>query len=94
MGERSKRDMTQDEWLKKSRLDCFAECDLKDGKYDNKAIGKGLDIKNYPVKWRQARDLAIKEKSVSTPKSFFITHFDLACKNFLELGGQTIEQGL
>jgi len=48
-----------------------------------KAIAEGLDVKNYPTKWRQAGDLAEQYNGLPL--------FSSRCKLFLELGGQPLE---
>jgi hypothetical protein len=84
MGRWSKTDMTQDEYYDQIARDCINGVDLLKGKFNKKAISEGLLIKDYPVKWRQARELAVKEKEVRWSKT---PVFRIACKFFLELGG-------
>lgn len=52
---------------------------------DELAIEKGYLIKDYPSKWKQAKDTAIRmDKSEYSEESAFA----LACRLFLELGGK------
>jgi len=55
---------------------------------DELALEKGYLIKDYPTKWRQAKNMAIqKDKKDYSEDSAFA----LACRLFLELGGQRKE---
>lgn len=48
------------------------------------AIERGLLIKDYPVKWKQAKSQALRADKLSYSED---SAFELACRFFLELGG-------
>lgn len=55
-------------------------------KSDELAIERGLDIKNYPVKWKQALDIALRADKDSYTEG---NAFEYACRCYVELGGQS-----
>jgi hypothetical protein len=75
---------TQDKWLNEFFKNTNERIKLRDGKLNEKAIKRGLHIKDYPVKWRQARELTLSDESYRPPTK---TIFDEACKTYVELGG-------
>lgn len=60
---------------------------------DNTALEMGLDIINYSGKWKEAKRLAF-----STDKRDYqegeLTAFNVACRLFLELGGERVKPSL
>ena len=53
---------------------------------DQLAIERGLQIREYPGKWDKAKDIALRTR---TDKYNEESAFDLACRIFLELGGES-----
>lgn len=54
-------------------------------KEDELAIERGLLIKEYPSKWKQAKSVAIRADKDSYAEG---TAFEYACRLFLQLGGK------
>lgn len=55
-------------------------------KTDELAIERGLKIRDYPGKWKQAKDVALRMPKDSYPED---TAFDLSHRLFLELGAES-----
>ena len=52
---------------------------------DELAIERGLKIREYPGKWKTAKDIALHARKDKYAEE---SAFELACRNFLELGGE------
>ena len=57
---------------------------LFDRQVDRLAIERGLQIREYPTKWKDAKDIALRTRTDKFPEE---SAFELACRVFVELGG-------
>ncbi len=57
-----------------------------DQKTDELAIERGLQIREFPTKWKQAKDMALRMRKDRYAEE---SAFEWACRVYLELGGES-----